>query len=146
MYTILTHVHSGLRWIVLLTLLVAIVNAIGKTNGNRAYLRSDMQLSLMALVFTHVQLLVGLILYFISPKVVFSVESMSNDILRFFLVEHIFIMIIAVLLITVGYSRAKRAIDEGTKFRNILVFYLLGLLLILAGIPWPFQDYGTAWF
>ena len=71
---------------------------------------------------------------------------MSNDVLRFFLVEHIFIMVLAVLLITIGYSRAKRAIDEGKKFRNILVFYLLGLLLILAGIPWPFQDYGTSWF
>ncbi|MCA6075500.1 cytochrome B [Fulvivirga sedimenti] len=146
MYSILTHTHSGLRWIVLITLLIAIGNAIGKTNGNRPFLRSDKRLSLMALVFTHLQLVLGLILYFISPKVVFSVESMSNDILRFFLVEHIFIMILAVLLITIGYSRSKRAIDEGKKFRNILVFYLLGLLLILAGIPWPFQDYGTAWF
>ena len=146
MYSILTHAHSGLRWIVLLTLLIAIGNAIGKTNGNRPYLNKDMRLSLMALIFTHIQLILGLILYFISPKVVFSVESMSNSALRFFLVEHIFIMILAVILITVGYSRAKRAIDEGKKFRNILVFYLIGLLLILAGIPWPFQDYGTGWF
>ena len=146
MYSILTHAHSGLRWIVLLTLVIAIANAIGKTNGNRPYLRKDINLSLMALIFTHIQFLLGLVLYFISPKVVFSVDSMSNDVLRFFLVEHIFIMVLAVLLITIGYSRAKRAIDEGKKFRNILVFYLLGLLLILAGIPWPFQDYGTSWF
>jgi len=146
MYSLLTHTHSGLRWIVLLTLLIAIGNAIGKTNGNRPFLNKDKRLAMMALVFTHIQFIIGLILYFISPKVVFSVESMSNSVLRFFLVEHIFIMLLAVILITVGYSRAKRAIDEGKKFRNILVFYLIGLLLILAGIPWPFQDYGTGWF
>ena len=146
MYSLLTHTHSGLRWIVLLTLLVAIGNAIGKTGGNRPYLNKDKKLSLMAMMFTHFQFIIGLILYFVSPKVVFSVESMSNSVLRFFLVEHIFIMFLAVILITIGYSRSKRAIDEGKKFRNILVFYLLGLILMLAGIPWPFQDYGTGWF
>ncbi len=146
MYSLLSHAHSGLRWFVLITLLVAIINAIGKTKGNHSFTKRDIRLALMALVFTHTQFLLGLILYFISPKVVFSADSMSNDVLRFFLVEHIFIMLIAVLLITIGYSRAKRAIDEGKKFRNILVFYLLGLILILAGIPWPFQNYGTSWF
>jgi hypothetical protein len=146
MYSLLTHTHSGLRWIVLLTLLVAIGNAIGKTSGSRPYLNKDKKLSLMAMMFTHFQFIIGLILYFVSPKVVFSVESMSNSVLRFFLVEHIFIMFLAVILITIGYSRSKRAIDEGKKFRNILVFYLLGLILMLAGIPWPFQDYGTQWF
>jgi hypothetical protein len=146
MYSLLSHAHSGLRWFVLLTLLVAIINSIGKTKGNHPFTNRDIRLALMALIFTHTQFLLGLILYFISPKVVFSSDAMSNDVLRFFLVEHIFIMIIAVLLITIGYSRAKRAIDEGKKFRNILVFYLLGLILILAGIPWPFQNYGTGWF
>jgi hypothetical protein len=146
MYSLLTHTHSGIRWIVLFTLLIAIGNAIGKTSGNRPFLLKDMRLSAMALVFTHIQVLLGLILYFMSPKVVFSVKSMSDEVLRFFLVEHIFLMLLAVILITVGYTRAKKAIDEGKKFRNILVFYLLGLILILIGIPWPFQDYGTGWF
>lgn len=146
MYELFTHTHSGIRWIVLFTLLIAIGNAIGKTSGNRPFLLKDMRLSAMALVFTHIQFLIGLILYFLSPKVVFSVESMSDEVLRFFLVEHIFLMTLAVILITVGYTRAKKAIDEGKKFRNILVFYLLGLILILIGIPWPFQDYGTGWF
>lgn len=146
MYSLLTHTHSGVRWIVLFTLLIAIGNAIGKTSGNRPFLLKDMRLSAMALVFTHIQVLLGLILYFMSPKVVFSVKSMSDEVLRFFLVEHIFLMLLAVILITVGYTRAKKAIDEGKKFRNILVFYLLGLILILIGIPWPFQDYGTGWF
>lgn len=146
MYSLLTAAHSGLRWFVLITLLVAIGNAIGKSKGNPPFTNRDTRLALMALIFTHTQFLLGLILYFVSPKVVFSTSSMSDDILRFFLVEHIFIMTLAVALVTIGYSRAKRAIDEGKKFRNILVFYLLGLILILAGIPWPFQNYGAGWF
>jgi Na+/serine symporter len=146
MYQLLLHAHSGLRWFVLLTLIVAIFNSIGKTSGKKPFQSRDARLSLMALIFVHIQLLLGLILYFVSPKVIFSAESMGNDMARFYLVEHLVTMLLAVILITVGYSRAKRAIDEGKKYRNILVFYIIGLLLIIAGIPWPFRNFGAGWF
>jgi fatty-acid desaturase len=146
MYQLLVHTHSGLRWIVLLTLVVAIVNAIGKTDGSRAFRNKDRRLSLMALIFVHLQLIIGLILYFISPLVIFAGESMKNAILRFYLVEHILLMLVSIILITVGFSRAKRAIDEGKKFKNILVFYLIGLVLILISIPWPFRFDTAGWF
>ena len=146
MYQLLLHAHSGLRWFVLLTLVVAIFNSIGKTNGRKPFQNRDVRLALMALIFVHLQLLLGLILYFISPKVVFSAESMGNDMARFYLVEHLVTMLLAVILITVGYSRAKRVIDEGKKYRNILVFYFIGLLLIIAGITWPFRIFGAGWF
>lgn len=146
MYQLLVHTHSGLRWIVLLTLIIAIFNSFGKTNGSRPFTNRDKRLALMALIFTHLQLILGLILYFISPLVIFSTESMKDETLRFFLVEHLSIMILAIALITIGYSRAKRAIDEGKKFRNILVFYLIGLILILIGIPWPFRYEVAGWF
>lgn len=146
MYQLLVHTHSGLRWVVLITLLVAIVNSFGKTDGRTPFTNRDRRLALMALIFTHLQLVTGLILYFISPLVIFSAESMKNEVLRFYLVEHISLMLLAIVLITVGFSRAKRHIDEGKKFRSILVFYLIGLILILVSIPWPFRIEGAGWY
>lgn len=143
---ILRHAHSGLRWLVLISLIIAIVNAVGKTSGQVAFTDKDKKINLFALIFTHIQLLIGLVLYFISPKVIFSSEAMKSDVLRFFLVEHSLLMIIAVILITIGYSRSKKALDAGKKFKSVLIFYLLGLILMLIGIPWPFMDYGTSWF
>ena len=146
LYMILKHAHSGFRWLVLLLLIAAITNALLKWRGGKALGASDRKLNLFAMVFTHVQLLVGFGLYFISEKVVFSGESMKNAINRFFLVEHPFLMVLAIVLITIGYSRGKRADSDTLASKRTFWFYLIGLLLILAGIPWPFQGYGTAWF
>ena len=63
-----------------------------------------------------------------------------------FAVEHMTTMIIAVVLITLGYSRAKRRTSDGGKFKAIFWFYLIGLVIMLAGIPWPFRGYGNGWF
>jgi len=146
LYSILKHAHSGFRWIVLFLLVAAVVNAFLKWRKQSAMAPSDRKLNLFALIFTHVQFLVGIVLYFISARVVFSPESMKDAINRFFLVEHPSLMIAAVLLITVGYSRAKGASSEDVAFRRTFWFYLIGLLLILLGIPWPMQGYGTGWF
>ena len=125
---------------------MAIINAIGKVNGSKSFGTGDRKLGLFALIFTHTQFLLGLILYFISPKVLFSGAAMKDSVLRFFLVEHISLMLIAVVLITIGYSKTKRAATDSKKFKLTFWFYLIGLILILAGIPWPFQNYGTNWF
>ena len=146
LYTILKHAHSGFRWLVLLLLLAAVANAILKWRNGSPMGQSDRKLSLFALIFVHLQFVVGIVLYFISERVVFSPESMKVAVNRFFLVEHPSLMILAVLLITIGYSRAKRATSDSMAFRRIFWFYLVGLLLILLGIPWPIQGYGTGWF
>ncbi len=146
MYDILKSAHSGLRWIVLLALLIAIVNSFGKTKGGITYANKDKRKALFGLIFTHLQFVLGLVLYFVSPKVVFAASSMKSDVMRFYLVEHLALMLVAVVLITVGYSRAKRTSLDGKKFKSILVYYLLGLLLILIAIPWPFRDLGGGWY
>lgn len=146
MYSILTHAHSGLRWLVLLFLVLAIVNAARKMgNAQASFGATDKRLSLFALIFTHIQLILGLILYFISPKVQFSAETMSDSILRFYTVEHLSLMLIAIVLITVGYSKAKRQ-EGGKKFKTTFWYYLIGLVLILVSIPWPFRGLGAGWF
>ncbi|MTI22587.1 cytochrome B [Fulvivirga sp. RKSG066] len=144
MYDILRHAHSGLRWLVLIALVIAIFNAFSKKG--KPFTSGDKKLSLFALIFTHLQFVIGLILYFVSPKVVFAGTSMKSEVLRFYLVEHSLIMILAIVLITIGYSKAKRATIDAKKFKTIGIFYLIGLLLILAGIPWPFRDLGAGWF
>lgn len=146
LYMILKHAHSGFRWLVLLFLVVAIVNALRNWNGTRPASDTERKMNLFALIFTHLQLIGGLVLYFISSKVVFSGESMKIAMNRFFLVEHPFMMLIGIVLITIGYSRAKRADNPSSAARRIFWFYLIGLVLILAGIPWPSKGFGTAWF
>lgn len=145
MYNGLLHAHSGLRWVVLILLVAAIYNAFSKKRSGR-WTPKDKKITLFAMVFTHLQLVIGLVLYFISPKVVFSDQTMGDSVLRFFAVEHIVLMLIAIALITVGYSKAKRAISDSKKFGAVATFYLIGLILILASIPWPFRNLGAAWF
>lgn len=144
MYSGLVHAHSGLRWIALLLLVVAVVVSISKWQGRSGYTDGNRKLYLFALIAVHTQLLIGLVLYFISPKVNFSL--MSDKIYRFYTVEHTTGMLIAIILITIGYSRSKRATDAVTKQRLIGIFFGIGLLLILASIPWPFRNLGAGWF
>lgn len=146
MYSMLTHAHSGLRWLVLLFLILAIANAANKMNKPQpSFGANDKRLGLFSLIFTHIQLILGLILYFMSPKVQFSAETMGNSVLRFYTVEHISLMLIAIVFITIGYSKAKR--QEGAKqFKTTFKYYLIGLLLILVSIPWPFRNLGAGWF
>ena len=144
MYPGLVHAHSGLRWIALVLLVAAVVVAIGKWQGRSGYTDGNRKLYLFTLIAIHTQLIIGLVLLFISPKVNFSM--MSEKLYRFYSVEHTTGMMIAIILITIGYSRSKRATDAITKQRLIGIFYGLGLLLILASIPWPFRIPGAGWF
>lgn len=144
MYSGLVHAHSGLRWIALILLLASVVVAISKWQGNSGYTEGNRKLYLFTLIAVHTQLLIGLVLYFISPKVDFGL--MSEKLYRFYTVEHTAGMLIAIVLITIGYSRSKRATDTVLKQRHISIFYGLGLLLILASIPWPFRITGAGWF
>ncbi|NJK87134.1 MAG: hypothetical protein HC906_15320 [Bacteroidales bacterium] len=93
----------------------------------------------------HVQLLVGLILFFISPKVVFSTATMKNDMFRFFTVEHTLLMIIAVTLATIGYSRSKKPIDPDKKFKGMFWYLFIAFIITIIAIPWPWRELGTGW-
>ena len=144
MYSGLVHAHSGLRWIALVLLVAAVVTAIGKWQGRGGYTDGNRKLYLFTLIAVHTQLLLGIVLLFISPKVNFGM--MSEKLYRFYSVEHTTGMLIAIILITIGYSRSKRASDATAKQRLVAIFYGIGLLLILASIPWPFRIAGAGWF
>ncbi|GAB4037495.1 cytochrome B [Spirosoma gilvum] len=144
MYSGLVHAHSGLRWIALVLLVAAVGTGISKWQGRSTYTDGNRKLYLFTLISIHTQFIIGLLLLFISPKVNFGM--LSEKLYRFYSVEHTTGMIIAIALITIGYSRSKRATDATTKHRLIGIFYGLGLLLILASIPWPFRIVGAGWF
>ena len=144
MYPGLVHAHSGLRWIVLVLLVIASVVAIGKWLGGSGYTDGNRKLYLFTLIAVHTQLILGLILYFISPKV--NLSLLSEKIYRFYSVEHSTGMLIAIILVTIGYSLSKRAVDATKKQRLVGIFYGIGLVLILASIPWPGRIAGAGWY
>ncbi|ASS49990.1 MAG: cytochrome B [Candidatus Fluviicola riflensis] len=141
----LIHTHSGLRWVVLILLLVAIGRAFARKNSS-LYDKSDKMINLFTMVSLHTQLLLGLILYFASPKVVFVEGWMKVSQARFYGMEHIAIMVIAIALVTIGRRKAENATEPAKKHKTIAVWYTIGLILILASIPWPFRNLGAGWF
>lgn len=146
LYTALQHAHSGLRWVVLALLIAAIVKAGGKRRGGSVYPGKD-KLALFAMISVHVQLILGLVLYlWLSPKVNFEGNIMGDSMTRFYTVEHLVGMLIGIALVTIGYSRAKRQAELNKGWKSIGTFYLIGLLVILASIPWPFRNLGAGWF
>ncbi len=142
MYEGLKHAHSGLRWVVLVLLILAVAGAYRSWKGGAA----GGKMPLYAMIATHVQLLLGLWLYFISSYVKFTEGFMKDPLLRFYSVEHLTLMLLAILTITIGYSRAKRKPTEEGRGRTTFLYYLIGLLLILLAIPWPFRGLGAGWF
>lgn len=144
MNSILNHAHSGLRWAVLILLILAIANAFTA----KTYEKKHKMINLFALITVHTQLLIGLAQYFFtSSKTNFSSGWMKVELYRFYGMEHLVGMLIAIVLITMGYSKSKKAVTDAEKFKKIKVFYLIGLILILASIPWPFRTaLGGSWF
>lgn len=142
----LIHGHSGLRWVALILLLVAIFRAFTRKNKG-LYEQSDKMINLFTMVTLHIQLLLGLILYFTSAKVTFVDGWMKVSQARFYGLEHILMMVIAIAVVTIGRRKAeKKLTDPAKKHGAIALWYTIGLLIILAAIPWPFRNFGAGWF
>lgn len=136
MYEFIQKFHSGWAYLVLLILVVAVVNALLGFSSKKEFTAKDRKIALFALIFTHIQLVIGLITYFVSPLGLASFGQMSDKALRLTSLEHPLINIIAIVLITIGWSKHKKLTDATAKFKTFAVFYGLGLLLILSRIPW----------
>ena len=130
MYTGLVHLHSILRYVILILVLISIFQAI--TAGNKPYTATNKKINLFTLISAHIQLLLGLVLYFMSPLVDFS--QMKDPVYRYWNVEHITMMILAIVLITVGYSKSKKAIGDKAKHRAIYIYYTIATVVIFLGI------------
>jgi|SRR5574338_132652 hypothetical protein len=136
MYTGIKHFHSGLAYLLLAGLVIAIVYAIA-SRKNR-FTPGSRKIALLGLISAHLQFLLGIVLYFLSPLGAsnLSGDAMKEKASRLYIVEHPLMMLIAVVLITIGYSRIKRLGSDSKKYNSIIVFYGIGLLLMLSVIPW----------
>jgi hypothetical protein len=150
LYGAIMPVHSIIRWILLILLLTAIVKSLQGMMSKKAYGPSDNKISLFLMISAHTQLLVGILLYFASPHVMFTGDMMKNNVARFFTMEHSVMMILAIVLITIGRISSKKAATDAAKFKKSFWFFFIALLVILAAIPWPFmqvaKDTAIGWF
>ncbi|TAF11618.1 MAG: hypothetical protein EAZ75_01285 [Flavobacteriia bacterium] len=136
MYETIKNVHSILAYAALGLLLLALFNAIFGLTSKKIFKDKDLRLSLFTLIICHIQLLIGLILYFVSPLGADQLGNMKDAAMRLTSLEHPLINIIALALITIGWSKHKKEESNNGKFKKIAVFYTLGLLLILSRLPW----------
>jgi len=134
LYEFFKDAHSGWRYVVFLLIAVAIVQSIIGLSGNRPYSEGSRKLNLFAMISVDIQLLIGIVLYFLSPLVQFNSETMKNDTARYFTVEHWVAMLIAIALVHIGHSRSKKAATPGAKHKSIAIFYFLALLIIIVTI------------
>ncbi|MBT8270494.1 MAG: hypothetical protein HKO90_04905 [Flavobacteriaceae bacterium] len=138
MYETLKYLHSYWAFMVLLVLIVAVVNALMRSG--KTYSEKSFRIALFGLIVSHIQLILGLVLYFVSPMFdlwnTLGSGVMKDANARLYLVEHPLVNIIAIALITIGYSRHKKQVESSKKYRTIMIFYALGLVFLLSRIPW----------
>lgn len=150
MYTGLLHLHSVLRYVILILLLITIIKSFIGWFGGKTYTNGDDKLSLFTFITAHTQLLIGLIIYFMSDVVQTGLSDMGSAMkeptLRFWTVEHILSMVVAIAIITLGRIMSKKGTTDTAKHRRIAIYYLLALVLIFSAIPWPFSAVARPWF
>lgn len=134
MYTALFHTHSTLRYIVLLLLVVVVAKSMVGLLNKKPFEKADEKLTLWLMIATHVQLLVGLGLYFVSPFVKFGAQTMKDSVTRYWTVEHSFIMLIAIVLITLARTSTKKLTEDKAKHKRVFIMTGLALILIVAAI------------
>ncbi|AQS95278.1 hypothetical protein BXQ17_09490 [Polaribacter sp. BM10] len=133
-------IHSYWAYLVLAILIFAIVNAIIGLTQKKQFTDKDLRIGLFALILTHIQLLIGLAWYFMSPWFqalkADAGSVMKEPATRLLAVEHPITMILAIVFITIGWSKHKKKTEDAAKFKTFVIFYGIGLLLILSRIPW----------
>ncbi len=142
MYETIQFIHSYWAYLTLLLIVLASLNALKGVFSKGEFKNNDFRISLFALIVTHIQVLIGLLLFMFSPSAMGAIKAngmgavMKDTLLRYFSVEHPLMMIIAVVLITIGFSKHKKKEDSSQKFKTIAIFYTIALILVLSRIPW----------
>jgi hypothetical protein len=143
MYLVLLPIHSITRWLVLASLLFAIYRSYQGWLGNKPYTELDNGARLAAVNIAHIQLVLGLWLYFISPIVSYFLHNFKTAVherqIRFFGMEHVTMMVIAIVVITIGSAKTKRKTTDNEKFKTMAIWFTIALLIIFSSIPWSFS-------
>lgn len=142
MYYTLLLLHSAVRWLVLTSLLTAIYRAVAGYAGNKPFTKLDDGVRHWTATIAHIQLVLGITIYFQSPVVKYTVANTANASVTdhsFFKYIHISLMLLSVVLITIGSAMAKRKETDREKFNTMLMWFGMALLIIFMAIPWPFS-------
>jgi heme A synthase len=134
-------VHSGWAYIALIIIIYAVFNAVKGLSSKKEFTDKDLRISLFTLIVFHIQLIIGLIAYFTSAQFSFLIENgmgaaMKDSGIRLLVVEHPLMMILAVIIITIGFSKHKKKTTDNAKFKTIAIYYGIALLFVLSKIPW----------
>jgi hypothetical protein len=143
MITGITHLHSLLRWLALIAIVIAIFQSLRGMTGGKEYTAKDNRWSLITLITFHLQLVLGLVLYF-GKGWYAQLGDMSNAVVRFWSLEHLVAMLIAIALVTIGRVSAKKVSSAKAKHKRHFWYFTIALLIVLANIPWPFREPGIA--
>lgn len=151
MYEIALALHSWLRWIVLLAGILVVVRSFTRAAKQNDFDSTDKKLGIVFVSAFDTQIILGLVLYFVwSPLVQSALAQggamMKDPTLRYWGVEHIFTMLLAMLVMHIGRVFAKRAPTSPLRHKRIALTTLVALLLVLSRIPWPFLAVGRPWF
>lgn len=146
-FNIFLYLHSYVRWLVVILALFTIIRAYLGWLGRRPWTAVENRLGLLFTVSFDVQILLGVMLYFfLSPLTTFALRdfsaAMKSDIIRFFSVEHLAVMLVAALVAHIGRTLSRKANSDQGKFKRAAIFYTIAILFVLAAIPWPFFSYG----
>jgi hypothetical protein len=149
MYPIVLTLHNIMRWLVILAAVYALVRMYSGLAGRKSWSRADDRAGMLFTIMLDIQILLGIILYvFLSPTTTSFLTGqagMGNALVRYFAVEHTFMMVIAAVLAHVGRSLAKKGATSRIKFRIGAIWFTIAVLLILFAIPWPFLPTGRPW-
>ena len=133
-YSIVQELHSIFRYVVFVLVLMAIIQSLLGWLSKNPYTEFNRKTNLFALISAHTQLLIGILIYILSPLVQFNSGTMKNETTRYFTVEHWFMMIIAIVLITIGHSKSKKLALPEAKHRIIFIFYGIALLVVIGAL------------
>jgi len=141
MYSLLIFMHSWLRWILLLLGIIVIIKSYIGWFGNKTYLKSDRSMSIILVALFHTQLILGLLLYFLYSPLVNSAfqnfgAAMKDSQLRYWAVEHSFLMILSIMIAQFGQIRIKKSHAAIAKHRNAAIYFTMAFILIISRIPW----------
>ncbi|MRX70191.1 hypothetical protein GJU42_19635 [Flavobacterium resistens] len=143
MYQTILEGHSFIRWLVLVSLLYSIYIAYKGYSQKLPFTKKDNLIRHWTATIAHIQLIFGILVYVQSPIVKYFWknfnEAIQNVNASFFGIIHIFLMLIAIVLITIGSALAKRKSSDEQKFKTMLIWFSLALLIIFIAIPWPFS-------
>ena len=147
MYNVILHLHSGLRWGVLLLLLIVVFRS--ATAGKRPFNSTDKKYGLFAMIVCDIMLLIGIYQWVAGSLGLSNLQNnsmkdiMQNATLRFFSIEHPIGMLIAIVMVHIGRIYSKKNLPDAVKHKRILLFFGLALLIILVSLPWPFREAGV---